>query len=251
MTVATSVSSSAHVEDWNAGIEPGKTFRFDPMHFPYPMTSLSTSTMGPAFSKGATAGFHELQLPIDNISVVQRNHYRYECWTMKEPKTEEEARQIGETAEASIQREVGRMKDRWQNEHLPYIIAQLRRLESIDVTSASPATLSTLLNEAHAIHEDMWRVHFLIAGPMLLSIQVFDELYADLFGADEAEGHALLVGELSESVKAGNRAVRPRDSGEGSRARRPDHGNGRRAPDGGAGAKRERPRIPGPACGLP
>jgi pyruvate,water dikinase len=203
MTVATSVSSSAHVEDWNAGIEPGKTFRFDPMHFPYPMTSLSTSTMGPAFSKGATAGFRELQLPIDNISVVHRNHYRFECWAMKEPKTEEEARQIGETAEASIQREIGRMKDRWQNEHLPYIIAQLLRLESFEVASASPTTLSTLLNEAHAIHEDMWRVHFLIAGPMLLSIQVFDELYADLFGADEAEGHALLVGELSESVKAG------------------------------------------------
>lgn len=203
MSFTTPVMSSTHVEDWNAGIAPGKTFRFDPMHFPHPMTPLSASTMGPAFSVGSTAGFQELQLPIESISVIHRNHYRYECWAMTQPATEEEAIRIGQTAEASIQREIGRMMDRWRGEHLPHITAQLQRLQSLDVVSASPATLSRLLNEAHAIHEDLWRVHFLIAGPMLLSIQIFDDLYADLFGADEAEGHALLVGEPSESVKAG------------------------------------------------
>lgn len=203
MSTVTPEISTAYVEDWNAGIEPGQTYRFDPMHFPYPITPLSASTMGPAFSVGSTAGFHELHLPIDTISVTHRNHYRYECWTMTQPTSEEDARRIGEIAGASIQLEIGRMMDRWRNEHLPYITARLGQLESLNVAPASPATLSRLLNEAHAIHEDLWRVHFLIAAPMLLSIQTFDELYADLFGADEAEGHALLVGELSESVKAG------------------------------------------------
>ncbi len=203
MTLSTAPTSSAHVEDWNTGIEPGKTFRFDPMHFPHPMTPLSTSTMGPAFAVGSTAGFQELHLPMDSIAVIHRNSYRYECWTMTQPTSEEEARQIGQAAEASIQLEIGRLMDRWRTEHLPHITAQLRRLESLAVASASPATLSRLLNEAHAIHEDLWRVHFVIAAPMLLAIQLFDDLYADLFGGDEAEGHALLVGELSESVKAG------------------------------------------------
>ena len=38
---------------------------------------------------------------------------------------------------------------------------------------------------------------------VLLSMQIFDEFYADLFGGNEADGHALLVGAVSESVKAG------------------------------------------------
>ena len=34
-------------------------------------------------------------------------------------------------------------------------------------------------------------------------MQLFDELYADLFGGSDGDSHALLVGGLSESVKAG------------------------------------------------
>ena len=38
---------------------------------------------------------------------------------------------------------------------------------------------------------------------MLLTMQIFDEFFADLFGNVEMDSHALLVGLPSESVKAG------------------------------------------------
>ena len=47
------------------------------------------------------------------------------------------------------------------------------------------------------------RIHFRIALPMLASLQIFDEFYADVFTGGESDGHALLVGVESESVKAG------------------------------------------------
>lgn len=60
-----------------------------------------------------------------------------------------------------------------------------------------------MVDEAGAITEELWTIHFRVAFPMLLSMQLFDEFYTDLFGGSVADAHALLVGAVSESVKAG------------------------------------------------
>ena len=73
----------------------------------------------------------------------------------------------------------------------------------MDVRGATDAELGAKLDEVDGIHQDLWTIHFRIALPMLVGIQLFDELYAELFGESEADSHALLVGGVSESVKAG------------------------------------------------
>ncbi|MDQ3653527.1 MAG: PEP-utilizing enzyme [Chloroflexota bacterium] len=216
--IVPAVSNAATLpEDWNAGIEAGTTYMFDPMHFPYALTPLTASTLGPCFATGATAAFRELQVPIDHIDVIHRNNYRFERWAPVVPSSDDEARQIGETAEASMKTEVGRMMERWHGEHLPRISAHLQRLREMNVGSATPPELQALLDEANAIHEDLWTIHFRIAAPMLLSMQLYDELHADLFEDPDADAHALLVGGLSESVKAGiglsDLAIRARELG--------------------------------------
>ena len=197
------VTTTTFPQEWNAGIEPGETYRFDPMHFPFALSPLTLSAIGRAFGPGATAGFRSLRLPIAEIRTVIRNHYRYENWVQAEPRNEVEAREFAETAEASMQVEVGRLMERWENEHLPRVLQHLERLQAMDVEGATVSMLHALLDEADAIHEDLWNIHFQVAPPMLLAMQLFDEFYADVVGGSETDGHALLVGNPSQSVKAG------------------------------------------------
>ncbi len=203
MTVPAPTASTIAHQDWNRGIEAGTTWMYDPMHFPFPLTPLTASTVGPCFASGSTAAFRELRAPIDRVEVLHRNCYRYERWSPVIPASDDDARLIGEAAEASAKSEIGQMMERWLGEHLPRISAHLQRIRDMPVESATPDELTVLVDEINAIHTDLWTIHFRVAIPMLLSMQLFDELYADLFDGEEADAHALLVGGLSESVKAG------------------------------------------------
>jgi pyruvate,water dikinase len=52
------------------------------------------------------------------------------------------------------------------------------------------------------LYREAWIIHFRIAFPMLVGIQLFDDFVADV-AAPEADSHAMLVGLYSESVAAG------------------------------------------------
>lgn len=203
MVTTQDTKTSAFPVDWNESIEPGVTFMFDPMHFPYPVSPLLESTMGPAFATGFTAAMNEQNSPISKVEVCHRNHYRFERYVMKQPTIDDEARQIGEAAEESGKRETGRLMERWHDEHLPNITSRLNRLRNLDVEGASPDELVKMLDEVGVIHTDFWTIHFRVAIPMLMSMQLFDEFYAEVFEGTESDAHALVVGALSESIKAG------------------------------------------------
>lgn len=203
MVTTQDTKTSAFPVDWNESIDSGATFMFDPMHFPYPVSPLLQSTMGPAFATGFTTAVNEYNLPIHTVEVCHRNHYRYDRQVMKQPASDEEMRQISEAAEASMQREVGRMMDQWHDEHLPNITSRLNRLRNLDVEGASPDELVKMLDEVGVIHTDFWRIHFRVVLPMFMSMQLFDEFYAEVFEGTESDAHALVVGALSESIKGG------------------------------------------------
>lgn len=202
MVTMQDTKTSAFPVDWNESIEPGVTYMFDPMHFPYPVSPLLQSTMGPAFAAGFTDALHEQNSPISKVEVCHRNHYRYQRNVEKQPASEDEARLMGEAAEAAMQREISRMMERWHDEHLPEITALLRRLRELNVAGASRDDLVNMLDEVGVIHTDLWTIHFRVAIPMLMSMQLFDEFYADVFEGAESDGHALVVGASSESIKA-------------------------------------------------
>jgi pyruvate,water dikinase len=203
MSTETIDQTASFPTDWSIPFDSGEAFTLDPMHFPHPLTPLTESTLGPAFEAGFTTAAREQQTPIQAYEVRHRNHYRFERGVMVQPESEEEARHLGEAAEARAKQEIGLLLDRWYGEHLPGINAHLTRLRDMDVAGATSAELVAMLDEAQAIHQDLWTIHFRVAIPMLLALQLYDELYADLFGGDEGDAHALLVGGLSESVKAG------------------------------------------------
>ncbi len=205
MNTSTMEQTTAFPRAWEIAAGNGPAFHFDPMHFPFPVTPLSNSSINSAFAVGFTTAAHEMDTPIQEVQVRDVNWFRFERYIMKQPSSQAEAQAMGEQAEATAKQEIGRLGERWEQEHLPALKAHLQRLEDMEkaVGNTIGADTAALIDEAHGINCDLWTIHFRIAVPMLLSMQLYDEFYADVFGGVEGDAHALLLGVRSESVKAG------------------------------------------------
>ena len=201
--ISPTMTNATFPEPWEPPFDDGDPFMFDPMHSPLPLTPLTSDLMGSATGVGMTAAAAELQMPIAGYDTRARNYFHFTRFTPVTFASEDEARQRVELAEENGKREMGRLMERWHGEHLPRLRELERRLTELVPPDASGPEIMAALDEAHAIMGEAWTIHFRIAMPMLLSMQVFDEFYADLFGGTDADGHALLVGAVSESVKAG------------------------------------------------
>lgn len=197
--------TSAFPRAWDLATGDGPAFHFDPMHFPFPVTPLTDSALNAAFGAGFTAAAQELNTPIEEVQARGVNWFHFEQYVMKQPSSEDEARAMGEQAEATAKQEIGRLRERWEQEHLPALKGHLQRLADLEqaVGSAAGPDAVAMIDEAQAIHRELWTIHFRIAIPMLLAMQLYDEFYADLFGGPDSDAHALLRGVWSESVKAG------------------------------------------------
>jgi phosphohistidine swiveling domain-containing protein len=216
-TMSLATTEQTFPQPWETPFDDGEPFLFDPMHSPLPVTPLSADLVGTATSVGMTASAEEMQLPIAGYDTRERNYFHYTRFVPVIPASEEEARQFAARAEENGKREIGRMMERWHGEYLPRLRELEARLADLVPPGASDADILAALDEAQAIANEAWTIHFRIAMPMLLSMQIFDEFYADLFGGTDADGHALLVGAVSESVKAGfgisDLAILARDAG--------------------------------------
>jgi pyruvate,water dikinase len=197
MAVDTLEPTATFPEAWNASVPPGPPFTFDAMHFPFPISPLyATHSRGSGF----VTALQEFKIPILADESLIRNHYRFGRMIMAEPSSPEEAAALFAPSEQALQAEVGRLFERWEGEHLPAVRERLTQLAALD-----PALdeLPHALEEATAISYDLWTIHFRIVVPMTLAMQVFDEFHVDLFGGADTDGHALLVGVHSESIKSG------------------------------------------------
>lgn len=190
-------------EPWELPFDDGEPFLFDPMHSPFVVTPLTADVMSLASGAGLTQAAREMDVPLTGYDARERNYFHFTRFTPVVPASEEDAQRMGEAAEASGRRELARMVERWQAEHAPRLRELTTQLQQIPPADATNAALLVALDEAVAISSEAWTIHFRVALPMLLSMQTFDEFYADLFGGTEADGHALIVGMESESVKAG------------------------------------------------
>ena len=183
-------------------VDENDTFIRDPMHFPSVVSPLFQSVHPMVFPPGYLTAAREIDIPIADCKFRYWNHYQYQCILPIIPGSEAEAQLQDQRAQAGIQRELGRMRRRWEAEHLPRIheiLAQLAEARELDPAAPlDPDRLDNVLD----LSAEAWIIHFRIVFPMLISIQLFDEFVADLAGP-EADSHAMLVGIYSESVAAG------------------------------------------------
>jgi pyruvate,water dikinase len=187
--------------DWNVAADGAGPFSYDPMHFPFPISPLTASAQA-AFSVGHAAAARELDIPELGFDIRVINHYRFERFVPLIPASEAEAAAGAARAEETMRREIGRLIDRWYMEHLPRLRALEQRLRAMRPRGQDAATVLALLDEADTVHREAWTIHFRIAFPMLTAMQLFTEFHTDLFGADADAPHALMAGNVTESMKA-------------------------------------------------
>jgi pyruvate,water dikinase len=203
MTTNLMADASAFSVSWQVPEDAGRTWLLDPIHFPRPLSPLFRTLWGPAFADGINRAAREVLSPGFDLRVAFQNGYYYESVAISEPATDEELAALRVT-EAALDQAIAGLMERWQREWLPRLTATRGRLWTADVADGSPAALLSLLDELEAIVREDWLIHFRIVWPVMLAMQRFDELYADLFGDAEAtDGHALLVGQPTTSVLAG------------------------------------------------
>ena len=187
------VEEAAFPVTWGHPMDATYTYFFDPMHFPRPVSPLFASVVGPAFEYGFTKAAREFDAPILGARVAVQNHYYFNAFIPDVPESNDEARAIGERAEATMRIETGRLMERWKREHLPQIKARLARLEDMEIATATRDEIPGLLDEVLEIWSQNWATHFRIVIPMMIAMQVFDEYFMDLFEATEQDAHALLI----------------------------------------------------------
>ena len=202
MSIAAAQQGPAFPTDWTTIRVEGAPYTHDPMHFPFPVSPLMASTSD-AFARGYTAAANEYTLPIQEFQIWHANHYRFERILPMVPATEAEAAEQGALLETTMRREIERMIDRWFGEHRPRIVALQERLRELRPRGTSPREVLAMLDEAASIHRELWTIHFRIAFPMLLAMQLYREFHADVFGESGMDAENLMRGSVSESIAAG------------------------------------------------
>lgn len=101
----------------------------------------------------------------------------------------------------------GRLLDIWNEEMLPEIKEHLAFWEGFDLTGSTDTALLSHLEESLDRAERLGEIHFLIAIPVLFAMSMYEEVYTDIFGADNAlRAYKLLQGFDNRTV-AGDRAL--------------------------------------------
>lgn len=186
--------------DWHSVEVPG-TVRLDPMHFPDPLSPMTGSLTTSGFVYGHQKASREFHLGI-RLEVAMINHFRFDG-VLPEQRTEDETRALGKASEEATGREMGRQLDRWHVEHLPALETLLARLREIDPGGLPAGQQKSLLDEIHRIQSELWTIHFRVAIPMMVSMQVFGEFYSEAIGGTIDDAQSLLVGTNSQSIAAG------------------------------------------------
>jgi len=164
----------------------------DRMHFPEPMSVLDHDFVHVLYELGFNRAAEQYELPI-RAAARRINTYHYSAMAPNIPP--EQMAEQGKRAEAKVTPAIATLGERWEQEYLPELQRDLATWRAYDLAGASIPALVQHLGWTLERLERVWEIHFLIAFPMLLSLSLFDDLYRDLFGEEDAfQAYRLLQG---------------------------------------------------------
>ncbi len=169
------------------------------MHVPGQATMLDDSFARRWIDEGFNAACEDFSMPVRN-AYRRVNTYVYQSIA---PVSHDPAQleQLGRAAQERLGAAIGSQREQWDAERLPEIKELLRRWRAFDLAGASDAELVAHLHDTIAWSERAWHIHFLIAFPVIVSMSLFDDLYAELLGADDRYGaYRLLQGQDNLSL---------------------------------------------------
>jgi pyruvate,water dikinase len=155
----------------------------DRMHFPEPQTQLDHDFVRVLYGLGFNGAAAQYELPV-RAAARRINTYHYSSMAPHIPP--EQMAEQGKRAEAKMTPAIGTLGERWEQEWLPELQRDLATWRAYDLAGASLPALVEHLDWTVERLQRIWEIHFLVAFPMLLSLSLFDDLYRDLFGDEDA-----------------------------------------------------------------
>ncbi len=152
-------------------------------HYPGQLLMLDGSLAAHAITPGFNAGCEMFSFPVRNRT-LRFNTYAYQTF---EPISHDpaELEALGKRAQELLGAAIGTQVERWEGERLPEIKELLARWRGFDLAGASDAELVAHFRDTLEWEERAWHIHFFTVFPVLISMSLFDDFYAELLGGDD------------------------------------------------------------------
>ena len=202
MSVTTSGAGAIPEIKWEQPGDEQMFWQLDRMHFPNQLALMEDDFIRTFYSKGFFAAAEGYDAPIRPH--VRRFFTRHYLAFTPLPLSEAELEDVGKRFEHNLGQAMAGQGERWEHEFLPEIRGLIRDWEAFDLAGASDAQLLTQWDVTIQRLGRLSHIHFQIAMPMLLSIGLIDEIYADLLGAENSlESMRLLQGTPTTTTRMG------------------------------------------------
>jgi pyruvate,water dikinase len=186
---------------WERPGDEQLTWLTDRLHFPDPVTPLDDWLNGKIWQGGERAAARYGYPFVYHWRRI--NTYSYYAITVAPGEPEELAAREHQANER-LQEAMGRLMETWEGEYLPAIKRHVAVWEGFDVDAATLPELLAHLDDMEERQLALWELHDLTFLPSNTATSMFDDLYRDLFGADQVfEGYRLLQGFDNATVAAG------------------------------------------------
>jgi len=165
----------------------------DRMHFPEPVTP-AMDLFFEAHNAGFRHAFALYEMPLEVMMLKRVNTYAYGA-VMPRRLPHDAMVAMGDRAQRNLGAAMMRLAERWDGELLPEVKEHLAFWQGADLGGASLSELAELARETRRRLVRLWEIHFELMVPTLLAGSLFQDTYADLFGADRAfDAYTLLQG---------------------------------------------------------
>jgi len=185
---------------WSDPADAELTWFRDAMHFPAPMTALTTSFLKECLEPGVAAACATLISPLLTL-----RHAAFGGWAYNSPVLAVPPEQIPRRMEQHMPvmgDHMDNLRRRWDTEYLPAVLSLTDEIDTLDF-GGDPAAARSAFARLVAINTDIWRMHFLVVFPKLAAGERFSAIYTQVTpGADEMEPYRCMQGEPNKSLEA-------------------------------------------------
>jgi pyruvate,water dikinase len=175
---------------------------WDQMHHPHPVTAMTRSIDGRAFSGGIGKAMHALQMPNETMLTETINGYWFHTPGPLVVEPADLEAQLGRM-QAELQRRAPTILSDWENVLLPEVMTLNLKLREYPYASKSTREIAGFLDEVREDRERQWELHFLAVMPVMGCAFAFSQAHEGTFGPDGGEHYQMLQGFPNKSVEAG------------------------------------------------
>lgn len=202
MTTQTQTPLNEFPVTWPNPGDANMFWQVERMHWPDPMTPMDFEYMRDAHDQ-FTWAFASYGVPLQYIPRHINYRWYYSVMPRIEDMSEMPARM--QAGLESIEETIPRLRELWNDEWLPEVKQHLAFWETFDLKNASMPELLAHLAETNDRHNRVWQIHFLQTFPIYMAMSTFDDLYQDLFGAENGlDAYRLMQGFDNNTVRMGH-----------------------------------------------